>query len=172
MQGNHHEIYIDKNGIWFYRGVEMERTDIIQYFYNYLKKDERGDYLVEIGNDRCYVDVEDTPYVIRSVFVGFSQSLSQPYVDLFLNDGSTEQLNLSAPLRIGDDHVLYCRIKQGEHEARFSRPAYYQFCEHITYDSWRKKYLLILNQESYPLNLTEPKMETKNPSVRPEMIQT
>lgn len=159
MQGEYREIYIDKNGIWFYRGIEMERKDIIQYFYNYLKQDERGDYLVEIGNDRCYVDVEDTPYLIRSVSVGFAQELSQPHVDLFLNDGSTEWLNLSAPLRIGDDHALYCRVKQDEHEARFSRPAYYQLCEHITYDSRRKKYLLILGQESYLLNLTKNRNE-------------
>ena len=154
-QKNHHEIYIDKDGIWYFRGAEMERRDIVQYFYRYLRKDREGKYLVEIGDDRCYVDVEDAPYVIRSVSVGFSQSASQPYVELSLSDGSNEMLNLSTPLRIGNDHVLYCRVKRGEYEARFSRPAYYQFCEHIVYDSRSEKYLLILKQHSYSLVLTE-----------------
>ncbi len=153
-QNSHNEIYIDKDGIWYFREMEMERQDIVQYFYQYLRRDEEGHYLIEIGDDRCYVDVEDTPYVIRSVTVGISQSVSQLYVRLSLNDGSSERLNISAPLRIGDDHVLYCRVKRGEYEARFSRPAYYQFCEYITYDSRKGQYLLILNQHSCSLVFT------------------
>ncbi len=72
-----------------------------------------------------------------------------------LNDGSRERLNLSAPLRTGKDNVLYCRVKNGEFEARFSRPAYYQFCEYIVYDSRKETYSLLLNQHSYSLVLTE-----------------
>lgn len=167
LKPNHHEdIYIDKDGIWYFRGTEMERQDIVQYFYRYLRRDEEGDYLIEIGDDRCYVGVEDTPFVIRSVSVGISQSAGRPYVELSLNDGSSESLDISAPLRIGDDHVLYCRVKRDEYEARFSRPAYYQFCEHIIYDSRRGEYLLILNQQSYSLVFTGDSIGKTRPSDR------
>lgn len=155
QSNDHHEIWIDKEGIWYFRGMEMNRGDIVQYFYNYLKKDRDGNYSIEIENDRCKVRVEDTPYVIRNIAVNFSGSSGQPYIELSLNDGSSEGLNLDAPLRIGEDNVLYCMVKKGEHEARFSRPAYYQFCEHIDYDSQRRKYRLILNQFSYPLLLLD-----------------
>ena len=165
-QNNRYEIYIDKDGIWYFRGMEMERLDIVRYFYQYLRRDEEGSYLIEIGDDRCYVGVEDTPYVIRSVSIGFSNSPSQPYVELSLNDGSSERLSLSAPLRIGDDHVLYCSVKRGEYEARFSRPAYYQLCEYIQYDSQRGKYALILNEHPYTLILNEDANGNTRPQCR------
>jgi hypothetical protein len=150
---NHYEIVIDKEGIWYFRDAEMKRKDIVQYFYKYLKRDLDGSYLIEIENDRCKVRVEDTPYVIRSIVVGVCRHSGQPYIDLSLNDGSNEGLSLDAPLRIGEDNVLYCTVKNGEHEARFSRPAYYQFCEHIDYDSRKREYRLVLNQVAYPLVL-------------------
>ena len=160
---NHYDIYIDKDDIWYFHGAEMKRRDIVRYFYRYLRRDGEGNYLIEIEDDRCYVGVEDAPYVIRSVSVGFSQNVIRPYVELSLSDGSIERLNLSAPLRIGKDNVLYCRVKRGGFEARFSRPAYYQFCEYIVYDSRREKYSLIINQHSYSLVLTE----TTNGKTRP-----
>jgi len=150
---DHNEIFIDREGIWYFRGTEMIRKDIVQYFYKYLKRDHKGNYLIEIEGDRCKVRVEDTPYVIRSIAVGFFQNSGKSYIDLSLNDGGIERLNLDASLRIGDDNVLYCMVKKGEHEARFSRPAYYQFCEHIDYDSRRGRYRLVLNHISYPLVL-------------------
>jgi hypothetical protein len=151
---DHNEIWIDKEGIWYFRGAEMKRKDIVQYFYRYLKRDHKGNYLIEVEDDRCKVRVEDTPYVVRSIAVGFPKNSDQPYIDLSLNDGSSEGLNLDTPLRIGKDNVLYCMVKKGEYEARFSRPAYYQFCKYIDYDSRREKYQLTLNHLSYPVVFT------------------
>jgi hypothetical protein len=154
-QKKHTEICIDKDGVWNFRGAEMKRQDIVQYFYRYFRRDPDGNYLIEIENDRCYVGVEDAPYVIKSVSVGFSEDTDRPHIELALNDGTKERLNLSAPLRTGKDNVLYCRVRNGKFEARFSRPAYYEFCNYIVYDSRREKYSLMLNQHSYSLILTE-----------------
>jgi uncharacterized protein len=154
-QNDHTEICIDKDGLWYFRGAEMKRQDIVQYFYRYLRRDSDGNYLIEIENDRCYVGVENAPYVIKSVSVDFSKDVGKPHIELSLSDGNRERLNLSAPLRIGKGNVLYCRVRNGEFEARFSRPAYYQFCEYIVYDSRKETYSLLLNQHSYSLVLTE-----------------
>jgi len=43
------DIHIDKDGLWFYRGMEMTRRDIVRLFYRHLKRDESGGYLIEIG---------------------------------------------------------------------------------------------------------------------------
>jgi uncharacterized protein len=163
-QNNHTEICIDKDGSWYFRGAEMKRLDIVQYFYRYLRRDSDGNYLIEIENDRCYVGVEDAPYVIKSVFIDFSKDIRRPHIELSLSDGNRERLNLSTPLRIGKDNVLYCRVRNGEFEARFSRPAYYQFCEYIVYDSRTETYSLLLNQHSYSLVLTK----SINGKTRPE----
>ncbi|MEW6334753.1 MAG: hypothetical protein AB1558_10820 [Thermodesulfobacteriota bacterium] len=148
------EIVIDKEGLWHYRGAEMKRADIVHYLYQYLKKDEKGDYLIEIDDDRCPVRVADAPYVVRGVTAGERGVGGRPGVHILLNDGTTETLNLETPLRIGEGHVLYCRVKKGEHEARFSRPAYYQICHYLDYDSGSDTYRLVLDQVSYPLVLT------------------
>ncbi len=146
------EIFIDREGDWYFCGSEMKRKDIVQYFYKYLKRDLDGNYSIEIEDDRCKVRVEDAPYVIRSIDVGICHHSGRPYIDLSLNDGSNEGLNLDAPLRIGKDNALYCTVKEGVHEARFSRPAYYQLCEHLE-DDRNGEYRIVLNHISYPLVL-------------------
>lgn len=152
MQSNNNlEIRIDKDGIWYFHGEEMKRQDIVQYFYQNLKKDSDGNYLIKIGNDCCLVNVEDTPYVIRSVAVSCSKYDGQPCIEMSLTDGSSEELNHDTPLWTGDGNVMYCRVKRGEYAARFSRSAYYQLCEHAEYDPERKQYYINLNNRSYPV---------------------
>lgn len=148
------EIVIDKEGVWHFRGAEMKRFDIIQYLYKFLKRDQDGNYLIEIEDDRCRVRVEDAPFVIRGVSVAVSGTQGRPGIEISLNDGSTEGLNLESPLQIGEDHVMYCRVKRGEYEARFSRAAYYQICKYIDYDRESDMYRLVLDDMSYPLTLT------------------
>lgn len=151
----HDHIFIDREGVWYFGGAEMQRKDIVQYFYKHLKRDREGQYRIEIENDRCMVFVEDAPYIVTGVDIGVCHLSHRPYIDLSLNDGSNEGLSLDAPLRIGKENILYCNVKEGEHEARFSRAAYYQFCRHIDYDVQTGSYRLVLNRMSYPLLLTK-----------------
>lgn len=151
MQNNNSEIRIDKDGIWYFHGKEMKRLDIVEYFYQHLKRDNNGNYLVEIENDCCLVSVEDAPYVIRSVAVGCSKFDGKLRIEISLTDGSSEELNHDLPLWTGDDNVMYCRVKRGEYAARFSRSAYYQLCEYAEYDSEREQYFIKLTDRSYPV---------------------
>ena len=61
------EIKIDKEGVWYYRGAHMFRKDILCIFFENLKIDECGKYLIELGDERCYLDVEDTVFVVETV---------------------------------------------------------------------------------------------------------
>ena len=148
------DIRIDKDGEWYFHGQEMKRQDIVQYLYQYLRRDSAGHYLIEIENDRCYVTVDDVPYVIKSLEVGFSKNDGQPCIAVSLSDGSKEDLKLDTPFWAGKDNVIYCRVKRGEYTARFSRPAYYQLCEHIEHDSAKDAYVITFNENSYPLVFT------------------
>jgi hypothetical protein len=56
------DIRIDADGVWFYRGTEMIRREIIDLFYQHLRQDESGHYVIEIGQQRYPVDVEDTAF--------------------------------------------------------------------------------------------------------------
>jgi len=134
------EIRIDKEGFWYFHGIEMKRFEIVKYLYGYLKKDDQGRYLIEIGNDRCYVNVEDAPFVVKSVDIDSIGNEHPP--SLNLSDGSKEVLDSKTSIWIGAGNVLYCNVKNGQYPARFSRPAYYEISRYIEYDSDSDQYFL------------------------------
>lgn len=144
------DIRIDKDGVWYYRGAEMFRKDIVNLLYRHLKRDETGRYLIEIGNDRCYPDVEDTPFVIKAVYRSFSEEKGEDAIYLLMSDDTLEKLDPST-LRIGDDNILYCTVGDPGFEARFSRASYYQLAEYIEHDRKKDLYYISLNGQSYYL---------------------
>lgn len=123
-------IYIDKDGRWYYEGAEIIRREIVLHFYRHMELDSRGRVIINWKGQRCYVDVEDTPFVVQRTAHVVNEKGRQPRYDIYLNDGTREELAPES-LRIGKDNVLYCRVKNGRFPARFSRPAYYQICEFI-----------------------------------------
>jgi len=140
-------IRIDPEGAWSYKGVEITRRDLIAYFYRNLCQDESGHYFIEIGRQRCDLDVADTAYVVWTVRWDNSRSPGES-VRLHLSDDSFEDLD-PATLRIGRDNVLYCRVKQLLFEARFSRSGYYQLVQHIQYDPDRDACFLSLGGQRH-----------------------
>jgi hypothetical protein len=150
------EIRIDREGLWYYRDVEMLRNDIVQYFYQHLHRDSQGNYQIELNQERCTVHVEDAPYVIRSVSTEFSGADDTPRsMIVTLSDGCLEELDPET-LRIGEKDVLYCRVKKKEHKARFSRQAYYQLAKYIEYDPHQDRYFLVIGDLPYALAANQP----------------
>jgi hypothetical protein len=139
-------IFIDKEGRWYHRGAEMIHREFIRLFYENMTLDPEGRYLITWDNSRCYVDVEDTAFVVRRVSLEREDGRRPSRFQLSLTDDTEEAL---APdtLRVGKDHVLYCRVKSGAFPARFNRAAYYQLAEFIEEDS--RGYFLALNGQRY-----------------------
>jgi hypothetical protein len=138
-------IKIDKEGNWFYNGMEMFRKDIIKLFYDHLKRDEAGIYFIELDNDSSVIEVEDVPYVVKAVY---NKDL---YIEILLNDQTIEKLDPST-LRVGAENVLYCSVKNDEFEARFSRAAYYQIAELVEYGDDKKSFYVPINNCNYYIN--------------------
>jgi len=141
-------IKIDRDGVWYYNGGEMFRKDIVNLFYEGLKRDESGQYRVELGDDWCFIEVEDVPFVVKAVDKSGSKGEGSERIEIFLNDGSSEILDLSS-LLVGKDNVLYCTVKEGEFDARFSRAAYYQIADYIDHDKEKDSYFITLNDRSH-----------------------
>ncbi|MCK9231965.1 MAG: DUF1285 domain-containing protein [Syntrophales bacterium] len=151
------DIRIDKDGVWFYRGQEMFRREIVNLFYEHLKQDERGEYIIDMGEDSCYVEVEDAPFVVRAVLTGPAERETSPVCLLLsLSDDTLEPLDPET-IRIGDDNVMYCRVKGGTFRTRFSRAAYYQLAERIVYDAASERYELHVDQKRYTLQTPREK---------------
>lgn len=141
-------IRIDKEGVWYYNDAEMIRKDIVVLFSRNLTRDEAGKYVIELDAEKCYVQVEDTPFVIKNV--SFTKNHEEDSLSVLLSDESIEELDLNS-LRISDANILYCTVKNNRFNARFSRAAYYQLAEFIEYDPGSDIFSVALNGRSYPI---------------------
>jgi len=136
------DIKIDKEGNWYYRGAEMFRKDIVKYFYEHLKMDDEGRYVIEIPGDSCFVEVEDTAFVVKSV------DFTDRGIILHISDGSIEKLD-PATLYLGEGNVMYCKIKNGSFPARFNRASYYQLAAHISHDEKSGAFYLTIGDKRF-----------------------
>lgn len=143
------DIRIDKDGIWYYRGMEMFRKDIVNLLYRHIKQDEDGKYLVEYEGKRSYLEVEDTPFIVKSIYLSHNEDRDS--IDLIMPDGSREVLD-PATLRVGADDILYGTILGSGIEARFSRTSYYQLAELIEQEPGQDKYYICLSGNRYYIN--------------------
>ena len=145
-------IRIDKDGVWYYKGNEIFRDEIVRYFYQNLKKDEVGRYLIELEDDCCYLEVEDTPFIVRAVYRCTAEGDNQECIYLLLSDQSIEKLNPDS-LWAGKDNVLYCSVKKNAFVARFSRASYYQIAEFIEYGDGKDEYFISLNGKYFYITI-------------------
>jgi len=147
------EIQIDKEGIWYYKGAHMFRKEILSVFFEHLKVDECGKYLIELEEERYYLDVEDTAFVVTAVSKTKQQHDGLDHIDVILNDDSCERLEIDS-LYEGKDNVLYCLVKQGTFAARFLRKSYYQLAEFIEQSENENNFFIALNGEKFQINRT------------------
>jgi hypothetical protein len=149
-------IRIDREGRWFYQGVEIIREDIIQHFYSHLELDEKGRIIINLNGEKCWIEVEDAPFVIKKVIYIPAESEEGESFRLLLNDGKEERLDPDT-IWIGNGNVPYCRVRGGVFLARFSRNAYYELARYIEAESPEgDNYYITIGGRRYYLK-TEPK---------------
>jgi hypothetical protein len=139
-KNNRSAICIDREGVWYFEGMEIIRKDILSLFYDSLHLDADG-YFLEINGERERLEVEDTVFLVDHA------ELVKDGEDFFiisLNDGTQEQLNLDT-LRITKENIPYCQVKGGMFPARFLRLPFYQVAQHALHDEDRDEYFLLLN---------------------------
>ena len=140
-------IRIDKEGKWYYQGLPIINENIYRQLNQCVIKDKEGRYLLEMDGEKCCLEVEDTPFVIQSVGVDRLPS-GDTALRVTANDGNNEVLDVST-LRIGEDNILYCKIKAGMFDARFTRAGYYQLAQFLQQDE--KGYCLVVENKKTPL---------------------
>jgi hypothetical protein len=124
-------IYIDKEGRWYHEGAEMIHREFIRLFYNNMELDSHGRYVIDWKGQRCYVEVEDTAFVVRRVvWQDKGKEDGNERFILSLSDDTQEEL-MPDTLYVGRDNILYCGVKNRTFPARFTRAAYYQLAEYV-----------------------------------------
>jgi hypothetical protein len=116
-----------------------------------MRRDEAsGLYIVQLGKQRCYLEVEDTPLAITGVLHAEGMG-KQGEEQLLL---SIKYLEASEPLDpttlwVGGENVLYCRVMENGIPARFLRPAYYQLAAFIHEDKEKNRFYLLLGGKRF-----------------------
>jgi hypothetical protein len=139
-------IRIDKEGNWYYQDLPIVNKKIYLYLNQCLAQEPSGRYILSMNGENCYLEVEDTPFVIQEVVA--SPNPDHPTSLLLkLNDGTEETLKVET-LRVGQDNVLYCKVKEARFEARLLRSAYYQLAQFLQQDE-KGYYLLVEENKTY-----------------------
>lgn len=112
-------IRIDREGRWFYEDSEIIHPTVLKVFCDALEIDEQGGYRIIVENELCHIDVEDAPFLVRTIRGDCKQG-----IELLLNNHRTAPLD-PGTLFFGCDNILYARIADGI-IVKFSRAAYYQ----------------------------------------------
>ncbi len=144
-------IVIDREGDWYYQGSRMHRADIVSHLCQHLGRDESsGLYIIQMGKQRCYLEVEDTPLVITGVLHTEEREGDKPEQLLLAIKHLETHVSLDPEsLWIGEENVLYCRVMEGGIPARFLRPAYYQLAEFIHEDKEQNRFYLSLGEKRF-----------------------
>lgn len=144
-------IVIDREGEWHYSGSPMERSDIVSHLCQHMRRDEAsGLYIVQLGKQRCYLEVEDAPLAITGVLPAEKkekEEQEQLLLSIKYRDES-EPLDPTT-LWVGGENVLYCKVMESGIPARFLRPAYYQLAEFIHEDKERNRFYLSLGGKRF-----------------------
>ena len=144
-------IFIDREGDWHYQGSRMHRADIVSHLCQHMCRDESsGLYIIQMGKQRCYLEVEDTPLVITGVSHS-GQGERSSDVKMLLAIKYLEKAESLDPetLWVGKENVLYCKVMEEQIPARFLRPAYYQIAQFIKEDPEQKGFYLSIGRDRY-----------------------
>ena len=142
-------IEIDREGDWYYRGSIMHRNDIVAHLCRHVRRDEAsGLYIVQIGKQRCYLEVADTPLVVTRV-VHEKENDGPERLLLSMKYVEAQEVLDPTTLWVGEENVLYCRVTDDEIPARFLRPAYYQLAEFIHEDREQVRFYLLFRGKRY-----------------------
>lgn len=106
---------MDAEGRFLHRGEPITHARTLELLWGSLAPAPGGRWLVTIGRESAYVEVDETPWAVRGVRVEGAPARA---ATLLLAGGREVPLRPET-LRLGDDGVLRCAVPGGP--ARFTR---------------------------------------------------
>ena len=118
-------IVLDGEGRFWHEGELVTHRGMMDAFATWIRRHPRdGRYVLCNGYDWTYFTVEDVPFFV----LGVGGSAGCP--TLALSDQTEEPLE-PATLGLGERDALYCRVKGGQYEARFTPAAQVALAPHL-----------------------------------------
>jgi hypothetical protein len=139
------KISFRRDGNWYTDDERIDNPRIALLFSRSIKPNPDGSYYLQVAEERAPIIVEDTPYVVKTVHEDDGGFV------VVTNDDEHEPLDPSS-LEVGNDNVLYCRVKGGACRARFLRTAYYHLSNNFFSDEG-ETFSLVVHGQRYPIRL-------------------
>jgi hypothetical protein len=116
-QSRESSIVLDAAGQFWHAGQRVEHRGMQDAFATWIgRHPDDGRYVLCNGYDWSYFEVEDVAFFVRGLRRGGD------LLHATLSDRSEEPLALET-LRVGARDALYCRVKSGKFDARFTPAA-------------------------------------------------
>ena len=116
-------IVLLKDGTFMHDGRPITHRNMAKAFASWIAyHPENGRFILSNGYDWSYFTVIDAPFFVTRI-LAHDENTGPLIIELF--DGTREPLLLDQ-IEIGLDEALYCRVKNGKFEARFSPSAQLQ----------------------------------------------
>lgn len=111
-------ITLDREGRFWHDGARVDHPALERALRSWIARHpDDGRLILTNGYDWCYFKVDDAPFIVTAL-----HAPGDGVVTLTLFDETEEPLD-PASLSIGEDGVVYAKVKAGGFEARFSRHA-------------------------------------------------
>jgi hypothetical protein len=140
-------IRLDRQLRWWHDDERVEHPRIIEAFNQGLKVTEDRRFKLEIGNDWCFVAVEDAAFEVLAIDVSEGSRLSAR-----LSDRTAEWLDV-ASLGVDAEGVLTVAVKGGLAKARFSRDA--QFSLGAMLEPEENRVVVRVGEKRWPTHLPQ-----------------
>jgi hypothetical protein len=146
---------LDREGRWYDQGARVTNPRLAEFLLTHLTVDGDGRYIIAVGREKRYVDVEDAPYRALGVEAPTDPN-AVPGLLLRLNDGSIEPFD-PGTLWIAEDGSPYCLVRDRAHKVRFTAEAYRQLSAFIVEDATTGHFHLQIGHVHAPLpDLSRP----------------
>ena len=111
-------IRVDREGRFMHEGAEVTHEGLRRALFRWLDRNDDGRYVLRLDERRfAYLDVDDTPLVVRAARVDPAGGIL-----LALSDGAEEPLD-PATLTVDDAGTLRAWVRGGRLEARMASSA-------------------------------------------------
>ncbi|MCB1214623.1 MAG: DUF1285 domain-containing protein [Deltaproteobacteria bacterium] len=129
---------LDQEGQLWISGSQLKDAATLKFFLKNLEKVKDKTYQVHCMGELNLIQVEDVPYVVQDL------QFKEDQVELVFAGNYKEFLDPST-LWVGKDHVLYCKVRKSQMEARFNRKSYLELTQKVIehlgkyYFEWQDK---------------------------------
>lgn len=144
--------YLDKEGTIWHDGTEITDPRFALIVHRGMTRTDNG-FLVRCQGENCYFQVEDVPYIVQDLALHKDEKGRLRQIDLIFPGGYTETLDPST-LTTSTENVLYCKVRNGLFDARFSRKSYFHLAPFIEENSDLQSYTLPVGGKYYPVRQT------------------